>query len=89
MFFFGYLLRKYNPLGWRGTIAVSLFVIVTDTLTIFNLADFLGISKIAAFGEIPFSILIICYLIQSHVRSRAQFTKYNISTKCESFFIRY
>ena len=68
MFFFGYLLWKCEPLGWAGTIAVSLFVIVADTLTVFNLVDFLGIPKIAAFGEIPLSILIICHLIQSHVR---------------------
>ena len=72
-FAFAYLLWLGKPSGWIGTIAVSLFVIVADTLTVLDLFTGLGIPATAALGEIPFSIVVIAYLIQSHVR-----TKYNI-----------
>ena len=70
---FTYLLWKGKRLGWIGTVAVSLFVIIADTLTIFDLLIFLGIIKTAGIGEIPYCLIIIVYLIQDHVRS-----KYNI-----------
>jgi hypothetical protein len=72
-FVFAYLLWLGKPSGWIGTVAVSLFVIIADTLTVLNLFTGLGIPASAALGEIPFSIIVIGYLIQSHVR-----TKYNI-----------
>jgi hypothetical protein len=65
---FTYLLWLQKRSGWLGTIAVSLFVIFADTLTVFNLLSVLGIPKTAAIGEIPFSILIIAYLVQENVR---------------------
>lgn len=67
---FTYLIWAGKRLGWIGTVAVSLFVIVADTLTIIDLLGFLGIPKPAALGEIPFSILILAYILQNHVRSR-------------------
>ena len=72
-FFFTYLVWTTKRLGWIGTLAISFFVIFADTLTVFNLFNVLGIPKLAAIGEIPFSILIIIYLLQQHVRS-----KYNV-----------
>lgn len=72
-FFFTYLFWIGKRFGWIGIVAVSLFVILADTLTAFNLFNGLGIPKVAAIGEIPFSILILTYLLQHHVRS-----KYNI-----------
>jgi hypothetical protein len=72
-FLFACLLWMGKRSGWIGTVLVSLFVIAADTLTALNLLTYLGIPKSAAIGEIPFSIIILTYLIQSHVR-----TKYNI-----------
>ncbi len=68
--FFTYLFWKGKRLGWIGTVAISLFVIIADTLTVFNLLIFLGIIKTAAIGEIPYSLIIIIYLIQNHIRSK-------------------
>ena len=61
--------------GWIGTIAVSLFIIIVDSLAVFDLVNILSIPVpiIAAIGEIPFSILVVVYLLQNHVRA-----KYNI-----------
>jgi hypothetical protein len=67
---FAYLVWVGNRSGWLGTVAVSLFVILADTLTVLGLLSFLGIPKFAAFGEIPFSILVIAYLVQPHVKSK-------------------
>jgi hypothetical protein len=72
-FVFTCLLWLGKRLGWIGTIVVSLFVIVADTLTVLDLFTGLGIPATAALGEIPFSTLIIAYLIQRHVR-----TKYSV-----------
>lgn len=67
---FTYLVWVGKRLGWIGTVAVSLFVILADVLTVLNLLSILGIPKGAAIGEIPFSILILAYLLQHHVRSK-------------------
>jgi hypothetical protein len=67
---FAYLVWAGKRSGWIGTVIVSLFVIFVDTLTVLGLLSFLGIPKFAAFGEIPFSILVIAYLVQPHVRSK-------------------
>ena len=66
--FFTYLLWNGKRLGWIGTVAISLFVIIADILTVFDLLTFLGIIKTAAIGEVPYSALIIIYLLQKHVR---------------------
>jgi hypothetical protein len=56
--------------GWIGTIAVSLFVIAADTLTVLNLPSIPGIPKSAALTEIAYSILVIIYLSAGHVRKK-------------------
>jgi hypothetical protein len=73
--FFTYLLWMGKRFGWIGTVAVSLFIIIVDTLAVFDLVNILSIPVpiMAAIGEIPFSILVLVYLLQNHVRA-----KYNI-----------
>ena len=66
--FFTYLFWKGKQSGWIGTVAVSLFVTVVDTLALFDLFNFLGIPKTAGLGEIPYSLIILFYLLQNHVR---------------------
>ena len=53
---FTYLIWMGKRLGWVGTVAVSLFVIFADVLTVLEVFNVLAIPKIAAIGEIPFSI---------------------------------
>ena len=60
--------------GWIGTFAVSLFVIVADALTLVNLPSIPGIPPSAAGVEIIYSLLVLLYLSQTHVR-----IKYKIS----------
>jgi len=55
--------------GWYGTLAVSIFVIVADSLKMIGLPSVPGIPMFAGFGEIPYSIIIVVYLLQSHVRT--------------------
>ena len=52
--------------GWIGTVAVAVFVIIADSLTLLNLPSVPGIPKFAGFGEITYSILILLYLSQQH-----------------------
>jgi hypothetical protein len=72
----GYGLWNGTELGWIGTVAVSIFVIIVDSLTLLNLPSIPGIPKLAGFGEITYSILILFYLTQARVR-----TKYKILQK--------
>ena len=67
---FGYGLWLQKRWGWVGTAAVCLFVIAADTLALFDLPSVPGIPKVAAFGEIPYSVLVAFYLSQGDVRSR-------------------
>jgi len=60
--------------GWMGTFAVSLFVIAADALTLLNLPSIPGIPPSAAGVEIIYSLLVVLYLSQTHVR-----IKYHIS----------
>jgi hypothetical protein len=55
--------------SWIGTVAVALFVIVADSLTLLDLPSIPGIPKFAGFGEITYSVIVILYLTQSHVRA--------------------
>jgi hypothetical protein len=71
---FGYLLWLRNRWGWVGTFAVLVFVIVADSLTLLDLPSVPGIPKFAGYGEITYSVLVIIYLLQAHVR-----TKYGIN----------
>ena len=67
---FTYLVWVGNRLGWLGTVAISSFVILADALAVLDLLSVLGIPKFAALGEIPFSVLVIAYLLQPHIRSK-------------------
>lgn len=68
---FTYLVWKGNRMGWIGTVAISTFVIIVDSLAVLSLSNILSIPapKFAAIGEIPFSILVIIYILQNHIRS--------------------
>jgi hypothetical protein len=70
--FFAYWVLVGKRGGWFGTVAVSLFVIIADVLTVLNLPSVPGIPKSAAFWEIPYSGLVLVYLIQEHVRAKYQ-----------------
>ena len=67
-----YLLWKGNRIGWIGTVTISTFVIIIDSLAVFNFSNILSIPapKFAAIGEIPFSILVLVYLLQNHIRAK-------------------
>ena len=69
---FAYLLWMNNRLGWIGTFVVSLFVIFVDLMAVSGLLNILCIPfpVFAASGEIPYSLFVILYLIQNHVRSK-------------------
>jgi uncharacterized membrane protein (DUF2068 family) len=73
---FAYGLWNGKKLGWVGTVGVSIFVIIVDSLTLLNLPSIPGIPKSAGFGEITYSVLVLFYLSQARVR-----TKYKILQK--------
>jgi hypothetical protein len=56
--------------SWVGTVAVAVFVIAADSLTLLNLPSIPAIPKFAGFGEITYSILVLLYLSQWHVRAK-------------------
>ncbi len=56
--------------GWVGTVAVSIFVSVADALTLLNLPSIPGIPKFAAPTEIIYSIFVVAYLLQTHIRKK-------------------
>jgi hypothetical protein len=56
--------------GWIGTVAVSLFVIAADALTVLNLPSIPGIPTFAAATEIAYSLLVVFYLLQNNVREK-------------------
>jgi uncharacterized membrane protein (DUF2068 family) len=57
--------------GWFGTVAVLLFVIVADVLTLLNLPSVPGIPKFAGAGEITYGVLVVVYLL--HTKRRFNF----------------
>ena len=61
--------------GWNGTVAVSIFVIVADALTLLNLPSIPGIPKLAAAAEIVYSLMVLLYLSQTHVRAAYKASK--------------
>lgn len=69
--FFVFLMWAGKRSVWIGAVSVSLFVIIVDILAVLGLSNVLGIPipKVAAIGEVPFSILVLMYLLQHHVRS--------------------
>ena len=56
--------------GWLGTMAVSIFVIVADALTVLNLPSIPGIPRFAAPTEIVYSAVVMGYLLQSNVKKK-------------------
>jgi hypothetical protein len=68
--FFAFLFWKGKRIGWIGTAVVLLFVIIVDTLALFDLFNVLGIVKTAGLGEIPYSLFILIYLLQDHIRNK-------------------
>jgi uncharacterized membrane protein HdeD (DUF308 family) len=67
---FAVFIWREKKSGWIGTIAVSLFVIAADSLTLLDLPSIPGIPKFAGFGEITYSVLIIVYLCTRQVREK-------------------
>ena len=65
---FAVLIWQRKKAGWIGTVAISLFVIIADSLTLLNLPSIPGIPKFAGFTEITYSILIVSYLLQTKIR---------------------
>ena len=59
---FAFFIWQGKTVGWVGTIVVSLFVIVADSLALLDLPSIPGIPKFAGFGEIMYCALIIIYL---------------------------
>lgn len=51
-------------IGWVGTIAVSTFVIVADSLTLLDLPSVPGIPKGPAAAEIIYSLIVVGYLLK-------------------------
>lgn len=54
-------------IGWIGTIAVSAFVIVADSLALINLPTVPGIPKGPAATEIIYSLIIVVYLLKKQI----------------------
>jgi hypothetical protein len=65
---FAALLWAQKRWGWVGTFGVLIFVIIADSLTLLDLPSVPGIPKFAGYGEITYSIFVIIYLLQNHVR---------------------
>ncbi len=64
-----------NSWGWIGTVVVSVFVMVADVLAFLNLPSIPGIPQFAAVVEIMYSLIVLFYLSQSHVRIRFKRSK--------------
>jgi hypothetical protein len=65
---FAVLVWQGKKAGWIGTVVVSVFVIVADSLTLLNLPSIPGIPKFAGATEISYSLIIIGYLSLGRVR---------------------
>lgn len=67
---FAVLVWQQKRLGLYGTVAVSAFVVVTDSLAILNLPTIPGIPKLAGVFEISYSVILLLYLLQAGVREK-------------------
>jgi hypothetical protein len=67
---FAVFIWRGKKIGWAGTIAVSLFVIAADGLTLLNLPSIPGIPKLPAYTEIAYSVFVVGYLCLGHVRRK-------------------
>jgi hypothetical protein len=65
---FAYGLCTGKLWSWTCTIAISIIVVIIDSLTVLDLPIIPGVPKFAATGEIPYSIAVIIYLIQPRIR---------------------
>ncbi len=68
--FFGWFIWQGKLSGWIGTVAVSVFVSVADALALANLPSIPGIPTFAAPTETGYSIIVVVYLLQPHVRKK-------------------
>lgn len=66
---FAYGLWLGKNWGWNGTVAVSTFVLIADTLTLLNLPSIPGIPKLAAVAEIIYSLMVLIYLSQTPAKA--------------------
>ena len=67
---FAWFIWKDKKAGWIGTVAVLVFVMVVDTLTVLNLPSIPGIPSFAPPTEITWSIIVIIYLSTKNVRKK-------------------
>ena len=67
---FGWLIWQGKKTGWVGTVAVSVFVSIADALAVLGLPSIPGIPTFAAPTEIIYSLLLVIYLLQPHVRKK-------------------
>ena len=67
---FAVFIWQGKKVGWIGTVAVSLFVIAADSLTLLDLPSIPGIPKFAGFIEIAYSVLVVGYLLQTRIRRK-------------------
>jgi uncharacterized membrane protein len=67
---FALMIWQTKKLGWAGTIAVSVFVIAADSLTLMNLPSIPGIPRSAGVLEIIYSVFVVFYLLLPHVRKK-------------------
>jgi hypothetical protein len=67
---FAVFIWQGKKVGWIGTVAVSLFVIVADFLTVLDLPSIPGIPKFPAIAEIAYSLLIVFYMLQDNIREK-------------------
>jgi hypothetical protein len=65
---FAIFIWRGKKAGWIGTISVSIFVIIVDTLTLLDLPSIPGIPKFAGATEIAYSVVIIAYLLSTWKR---------------------
>ena len=76
---FAVFIWQGKKVGWIGTVAVSLFVIAADSLTLLDLPSIPGIPKFAGFTEITYSVLVVGYLLQTRIRRKyLVLRKYNL-----------
>ena len=67
---FAFFIWHSKKVGWVGTIAISVFVSLADTLTLMDLPSIPGIPKAPALAEIAYSLIIILYLFKRGVRKK-------------------
>jgi hypothetical protein len=67
---FAYYIWQGKRAGWIGTVLVSVFVVVVDSLAVLNLPTIPGVPTNAAAAEIVYSLLIVGYLCTTRVRRK-------------------